>query len=53
MLIKDPSKRPSIKRILEKEFLKDRIGNLLVSTLSRHELQEIKKMDSEKSDEIQ
>ena len=36
MLIKDPSKRPSIKRILEKEFLKTRIGSLLVSTLSRH-----------------
>ncbi|CAD8089407.1 unnamed protein product [Paramecium sonneborni] len=41
MLIKDPSKRPSIKRILERDFLKQRIGNLLVSTLNRHELQEL------------
>lgn len=45
MLIKDPSKRPSIKRILEKDFLKARIGNLLVSTLSRHELMDLKKLD--------
>ncbi|CAD8148644.1 unnamed protein product [Paramecium octaurelia] len=41
MLIKDPSKRPSIKRILERDFLKQRIGSLLVSTLNRHELQEL------------
>ncbi|CAD8163976.1 unnamed protein product [Paramecium pentaurelia] len=41
MLIKDPSKRPSIKRILERDFLKQRIGSLLVSTLNRHELQEM------------
>ncbi|KAM3141150.1 hypothetical protein pb186bvf_006755 [Paramecium bursaria] len=41
MLIKDPSKRPSIKRILERDFLKTRIGNLLVSTLNRHEFQEL------------
>lgn len=41
MLIKDPSKRPSIKRILERDFLKSRIGSLLVSTLNRHELQEM------------
>jgi NIMA (never in mitosis gene a)-related kinase len=49
MLIKDPSKRPSIKRILEKEFLKTRISNLLISTLSRHELQDLK--DEKKSEE--
>ena len=38
MLIKDPQKRPSIKRILEKDFLKSRISKLLLSTLTKHEL---------------
>ena len=47
MLTIDPSSRPSIKRILEKEFIKARIGNLLVSTLSRHELLDLKKIEPE------
>jgi NIMA (never in mitosis gene a)-related kinase len=47
MLTIEPSQRPSIKRILEKEFIKARIGNLLVSTLSRHELLDLKKLDQQ------
>ena len=33
MLIKDPSKRPSIKKILVKDFLKSRISELFNNTL--------------------
>jgi NIMA (never in mitosis gene a)-related kinase len=34
MLTKDPSKRPSIKKILEKEFLSSRIGQLFSKTVA-------------------
>eukprot|EP00358_Blepharisma_japonicum_P005070 CAMPEP_0202944944 /NCGR_PEP_ID=MMETSP1395-20130829/5881_1 /ASSEMBLY_ACC=CAM_ASM_000871 /TAXON_ID=5961 /ORGANISM="Blepharisma japonicum, Strain Stock R1072" /LENGTH=346 /DNA_ID=CAMNT_0049644391 /DNA_START=83 /DNA_END=1123 /DNA_ORIENTATION=- len=37
MLQKDPHKRPSIKRILEKEFLSSRISQLLSQTVAKHE----------------
>lgn len=34
MLIKDPAKRPSMRKILEKEFLSRRISKLLTTTLA-------------------
>jgi NIMA (never in mitosis gene a)-related kinase len=34
MLIKDPAKRPSMRRILEKEFLSSRISKLLTTTIA-------------------
>ena len=37
MLEKDPHKRPSIKKILEKEFLSSRISQLLSQTVAKHE----------------
>ncbi len=37
MLIKDPAKRPSIRKILEKEFLSKRISQLLSNTIAKHE----------------
>ena len=37
MLIKDPVKRPSMRKILEKEFLSKRISNLLTSTIAKNE----------------
>ena len=37
MLIKDPAKRPSIWKILEKEFLSKRISQLLSNTIAKHE----------------
>lgn len=37
MLQKDPHKRPSIKRILEKDFLSSRISQLLSQTVAKHE----------------
>ncbi len=37
MLIKDPSKRPSMRKILEKEFLAKRISKLLTSTIAKNE----------------
>jgi NIMA (never in mitosis gene a)-related kinase len=37
MLIKDPSKRPSMRKILEKEFLSRRISKLLTSTIAKNE----------------
>jgi NIMA (never in mitosis gene a)-related kinase len=33
MLIKDPAKRPSMRKILEKEFLSKRISKLLTKTI--------------------
>lgn len=38
MLHRDPSKRPSIKKILEKEFLSDKITSLLSNTVKKHKL---------------
>lgn len=38
LLTKDPSKRPSIRQILEKPFLKSRINNLIAKTVAKHEL---------------
>lgn len=38
MLQKDPTKRPSAKRILEKDFLNARISYLLSQTVAKHEL---------------
>lgn len=40
MLIKDPSKRPSMRKILEKEFLSRRISKLLTSTIAKNEFSE-------------
>lgn len=37
MLQRDPQQRPSIKRILEKEFLSSRIAALLSHTVAKHE----------------
>ena len=37
MLIKDPAKRPSMRKILEKEFLSRRISKLLTSTIAKTE----------------
>jgi len=37
MLIKEPSKRPSIRAILEKDFLSERISQLLSNTIAKHE----------------
>lgn len=37
MLQKDPHKRPSVKKILEKEFLSSRISHLLSQTVAKHE----------------
>jgi len=37
MLIKDPNKRPSIRKILEKDFLSHRISLLLSNTIAKHE----------------
>jgi len=38
MLNKDPKKRPSVKRILEKDFLAERIANLIPMSIAKHEL---------------
>jgi NIMA (never in mitosis gene a)-related kinase len=38
MLQRDPQQRPSIKRILEKEFLHSRIATLFAHTVAKHEL---------------
>jgi len=38
MLNKDPKKRPSVKRILEKEFLAERIANLIPMSIVKQEL---------------
>lgn len=38
MLNKDPKKRPSVKRILEKDFLAERIQNLIPMNIVKHEL---------------
>jgi NIMA (never in mitosis gene a)-related kinase 1/4/5 len=37
MLIKDPAKRPSMRKILEKDFLARRITKLLTSTIAKNE----------------
>jgi NIMA (never in mitosis gene a)-related kinase 1/4/5 len=37
MLIKDPQKRPSMRKILEKEFLSCRITKLLTTTIAKNE----------------
>jgi len=34
MLIKDPTKRPSMRKILEKEFLSRRISKLLTNAIT-------------------
>ncbi|KAL4427207.1 hypothetical protein ABPG74_022294 [Tetrahymena malaccensis] len=39
MLIKDPTQRPSIRKILEKDFLKNRISELFSNTLQRNDPQ--------------
>lgn len=36
MLIKDPIKRPSIRKVVEKEFLCSRISALLTNTIAKH-----------------
>ena len=38
MLTREPKNRPSIKKLLEKDFLAQRIGPLLTNTLAKHEL---------------
>ena len=37
MLIKDPAKRPSMRKILEKPFLASRISKLLTMTIAKNE----------------
>jgi len=37
MLIKEPQKRPSMRKILEKPFLSTRISKLLTMTIARNE----------------
>lgn len=37
MLIKDPTKRPSIRKVVEKEILCSRISTLLTNTVAKHE----------------
>jgi NIMA (never in mitosis gene a)-related kinase len=37
MLIKDPVKRPSMRKVLEKEFLSKRISKLLTTTIAKNE----------------
>ena len=37
MLIKDPANRPSMRKILEKDFLAKRISKLLTSTIAKNE----------------
>jgi NIMA (never in mitosis gene a)-related kinase len=37
MLIKDPAKRPSMRKILEKDFLSKRISKLLTATIAKNE----------------
>jgi NIMA (never in mitosis gene a)-related kinase 1/4/5 len=38
MLTRDPAKRPSVKKILEKDFLSSRINALVSNTIVKHEL---------------
>jgi NIMA (never in mitosis gene a)-related kinase len=40
MLIKDPAKRPSMRKILEKEFLSRRITKLLTPIIAKNEFTE-------------
>lgn len=40
MLIKDPTKRPSMRKVLEKEFLSRRISKLLTSAITINEFSE-------------
>jgi NIMA (never in mitosis gene a)-related kinase len=37
MLIKDPAKRPSMRKVLEKEFISRRISKLLTATNAKNE----------------
>ena len=37
MLIKDPTKRPSMRKVLEKDFLTKRIAKLLTATIAKNE----------------
>jgi len=37
MLVKDPAKRPSMRKILEKEFLSKRISKLLTMSIAKNE----------------
>jgi len=37
MLTKDPAKRPSVRQILDKPFLKAKINGLIVKTIAKHE----------------
>jgi hypothetical protein len=37
MLIKDPARRPSMRKILEKDFLSRRISKLLTATIAKNE----------------
>lgn len=41
MLHRDPSKRPSVKKILEKEYLAEKITSLLSNTVAKHEFRAI------------
>ena len=37
MLIKDPAKRPSMRKVLEKEFMSRKISKLLTATIAKNE----------------
>ncbi len=41
MLHRDPSKRPSVKKLLEKELLSEKITSLLSNTVAKHEFRQI------------
>ena len=38
MLTKDPAKRPSVRQILDKPFLKIRVNNLIAKTIAKHDI---------------
>jgi len=38
LLIKDPNKRPSIRQILDKPFLKSRINDIIANTVAKYEI---------------
>lgn len=41
MLHRDPKKRPNVKKILEKDFLAERITSLLSNTVAKHEFRSL------------
>lgn len=50
MLIKDPNKRPSIRKILEMPFMKAKVNELFSNTIKIHELKLQKESTLNRSD---